>query len=151
MKFIIRKKYEPTESTAQNTDSKSLTQQQFQAECDVNTIMAKYRKTNMITHLNNRQGNYGDFTNAQEYQDSLNRIQEAQEAFESIPAEVRFRFNNDPARLIDFLSKPENNEEAIKLGLRMKHAPKQETIQESMEKALENNDKKRTAKNAKKD
>ena len=65
MKIIIRKKYELTESTAQNTDSKSLTQQQFQAECDVNTIMAKYRKTNMITHLNNRQGNYGDFTNAQ--------------------------------------------------------------------------------------
>lgn len=147
---IIRRRYQEHKSEAQNTTGESLTQQQFKQECDVNHILAKYRKTNMITHLNKHQGQYGDFATAEDYQETLHRVMQAQDSFQQIPADVRARFNNDPARLIDFLSKPENNEEAIKLGLRQKPAPQPETLQQSMEKALENNDKKRTAKTTQK-
>ena len=148
--IIIRKRYQEHKSEPQNTTGESLTQQQFKEECDVNHILAKYRKTNMITHLNKHQGQYGDFATAEDYQETLHRVMQAQDSFQQIPADVRARFNNDPARLIDFLSKPENNDEAIKLGLRQKPLPKTETLQESMEKALENNDKKRTAKKTEK-
>lgn len=149
---IIRKRYDKHDPNqfVQNTIGESQTQQQFKEETDVNHILAKYKKTNMITHLNKFQGQYGDFATAEDYQETLHRVMNAQEAFNQIPSEVRSRFNNDPALLIGFLADPANNEEAIKLGLRKKPLPKTETLQESMEKALENNDTKRQ-KNAKKD
>ena len=50
-KVIIRKRYQEHQSEAQNTIGESLTHQQFKEECDVNHILAKYRKTNMSTHL----------------------------------------------------------------------------------------------------
>ena len=53
--IIIRKRYQEHKSEPQNTTGESLTQQQFKEECDVNHILAKYRKTNMITHLNKHQ------------------------------------------------------------------------------------------------
>ena len=40
-----------------------------------------------------------------------------QDDFMELPAQLRSRFNNDPAELIDFLGKEENREEATKLGL----------------------------------
>ena len=61
---------------------------------------------------------------------------QAQQSFESLPSELRGRFENDPAKLIDFLSDERNNAEAVKLGLKLERkAP--ETIQGAMEKALE--------------
>ena len=74
---------------------------------------------------------------------------QAQQSFDSIPSEIRDRFNNDPKLLIDFLSKEENMEEAVKLGLRAYPEQVPDLIQ-SFEKALENNDKKRDAKTTQK-
>lgn len=149
----IRKRFDDhkTERFVQNTSGESMTQQQFKEECDVNNILAKYRKTNMITHINKHSGQFGDFATAEDYQETLHRVMQAQESFNHIPSDVRAKFNNDPARLIEFLADPKNQDEAVKLGLRQKPTPKPETLQESMEKALENNDKKRTAKTTKKD
>ena len=47
----------------------------------------------------------------------MNAVLAAQDEFMELPAQLRARFNNDPALLIDFLEKEENREEAIKLGL----------------------------------
>jgi len=38
----------------------------------------------------------------------------------ALPSDVRKRFSNDPAELIDFLADKKNDEEAIKLGLKIK-------------------------------
>jgi hypothetical protein len=35
----------------------------------------------------------------------------------ALPADVRARFENDPANLLDFMVNPANNAECIKLGL----------------------------------
>ena len=41
----------------------------------------------------------------------------ADDAFMALPANVRERFNNDPAELVDFISDVANRSEAIDLGL----------------------------------
>lgn len=123
----------------------SMTQQQFKAECDVNNIMAKYRKTGLVTHLAKTQGNFGDFSTVEDYQTSLDKVMRAQESFDHLPSELRNKFQNDPAQLIAYLADEKNNEEAYKFALKIRPTQK-ENFQESMEKALENHDKKQKIK-----
>lgn len=77
----------------------SLTHQSFRNECDINQIMNKYRKTGQMTHLSTHRGAYGDFTNIGDYQESLNKVILADEAFASLPAHLRKRFGNSPRKL----------------------------------------------------
>jgi len=95
----------------------SMTQQQFKNQCDINQIIKKYEKTGMITHLNNNQGNYADFTNIKDFQTNLNMVINAQSSFDALPSEIRKRFGNNPSNLIDFVQNNSNYEEAVKLGL----------------------------------
>lgn len=95
----------------------SLTQQQFKDECDINNIMKKYQSTGQFTHLTSRKGVYADFSQITDYQSMLHQVQYAQEAFSSLPAELRQRFRNDPGQLLAFLQDKRNYDEAIQLGL----------------------------------
>lgn len=149
--MIFKTRYSPHEPRkyAFTTVGDSATQQQFKDECDVNNILAKYKKTNMLTHINRHQGNFGDWSNVEDYQTSLNKIIRARDAFESLPSELRSKFLNDPKNLIEFINDDKNNDEAIKLGLKVKRE-QPESIQTQFEKALASNDEKRQ-KSVKKD
>lgn len=93
------------------------TKQSFKDETNINKIMAAWNRTGAMTHINHKQPSYGDFTNAPDYLEACTRIQAAQDQFAALPSAIRRRMGNDPACLIDFLSKSDNMEEAIKLGL----------------------------------
>lgn len=93
------------------------TQQQFKDEVDVNNIMKKYIDTGVVTHLNQRSGRYADLTTAKDYFESMNVIAQAGEAFDQLPATMRKRFDNDPAKLLEFIHDPNNYDEGVKLGL----------------------------------
>lgn len=101
-----------------NFPAETMAKQSFQAECDVNTIMARYEKTGLIEHVNQHQGNYGDFTQAPgDYQEALDTVIRAQEMFQTIPAKVRARFENDPGLFLDFVQDPKNVDELVEMGL----------------------------------
>ena len=94
----------------------TMTQQHFANEVDINQIMARYKQTGLLPQIDGYE--YGDFTNADyDYQTAMNFILQAQDAFESMPAQLRKRFNNDPAELLSFLSDQANLDEAVSLGL----------------------------------
>jgi len=96
------------------------TQQSFKDECDINRIVSQYVKTGTWSgslRPPTRVPQFGDFSNVLEYQESMNKIIEAQEAFDALPARVRERFQNDPALLLAFLDDESNLSEAEKLGL----------------------------------
>lgn len=85
--------------------------------CDIGNVMKKYEATGLLTHVNTHQGQYGNFIGYEDYHASLNQIISAQAAFNSIPANIRARFNNDAATFLEFVQDPANGEELIKLGL----------------------------------
>lgn len=93
------------------------TKQEFKEECQIQNIINKYHKTGMITHLAKHQGDYGDFSNITSYQDAVMAVIEAEETFNELPANIRNKFKNNPAELLDFLADDKNYDEAIKLGL----------------------------------
>lgn len=94
-----------------------LTKQSFKDECDINNIMKRYQATGVITHINNRTPEYGDFSDPVDFQQALNTVIESQTMFADLPAELRDRFGNDPQKLLEFLADESNRDEAVKLGI----------------------------------
>ncbi len=109
------------------------TKQSFRDECDINFIMDKWKRTGQIPDnmVGTMKPQYGDFTDSNDYMDACNSVIAAKEAFASLPAFLRDRFANEPANLIRFLSIPENQEEAIKLGLAEAPTPEGEPAPET--------------------
>lgn len=95
----------------------SLTKPEFADETNINKIIAKFMKTGVLTSVKDNPGMYTDLANVGNYHESLNKIIAAKETFQTLPANIRKRFGNDPGQLVDFMSDPQNLDEAVKLGL----------------------------------
>ena len=98
----------------------TLTQQQWKKQCDINEIMKKYKRVSMkeLSKLPISQtGVYGDFSKVTDYHDAMNKVIAANQAFMGLDSNLRTRFHNDPAELIQFLNDKKNLKEAVELGL----------------------------------
>ena len=93
------------------------THQEFKDECDVNLIIPKYDRTGLLTHVNEAVAQYGDYSEVNEYQESMNLVLQAQQSFGEIPANIRAMFNNDPGIFFEFATDPKNREKMVELGL----------------------------------
>jgi len=115
----------------------SLAQQHFKDECDINNILRQFNLTGLLPE-STLSPRYGDFTGIGDYHTALNQVIAAEDEFMSLPAQIRARFENDPAQLIEFLNNPENKDEAIKLGLvENKPAEMPQVVELPQEKAVE--------------
>ena len=94
----------------------TLTQQHFKDETDINNILRQFNITGQLPEKT-LEPRYGDFTGVLDYHSALNAVIASQDQFMALPATLRARFENDPAKLIEFLDNKENLDEAINLGL----------------------------------
>lgn len=100
------------------TKWKDVTDQQFADQVDINEIVAKFQKTGQINHLNKMQGMIADVSEIPDLLESMQTVTKAQQTFAQLPAHLRDRFGNSPVQLINFLQNPENDQEAVSLGLK---------------------------------
>lgn len=91
-------------------------------DADINNIVARYHKTGVFPGLDGPQL-FADVSDAPSYQDALQTVINAENAFMALDAKTRKRFENDPSQLLDFLADPKNREEAISLGMIEPQAP----------------------------
>ena len=82
-------------------DEPSLTVQSEANSCDINLIVERARR-GIMPITNPAIPQFGDFSDVPDYQTAFERVQAAQAAFDSLPAAVRRRFDNDPALLLEF-------------------------------------------------
>lgn len=94
----------------------SRTRQSEAEEADINTIVRRFGLTGELPD-NIRLPQYGDYTDAVDFQSAWNIIVAAREEFHKLPAEVRAEFGNDPARFHDEALNPENRAKMERLGL----------------------------------
>lgn len=95
----------------------SRTKQSFLAETDVNNIIKRYRVTGLLPQ---HQGDpmYADFSKLpSDYQDALNKVLDAEAAFNAVSSDVRSEFNNDPKAFISFCTDPANLDQLREWGL----------------------------------
>lgn len=95
----------------------SRTVQDPRDECDVNKLMAKYRRTGMISHLAKHPPRYEDVSQVVSFQEALNIVQRAEEEFMKMSASIRAKFGNDPGAFMAFVQNPDNAEEMYSLGI----------------------------------
>lgn len=109
----------------------SLTEQSFKDETDVNNIVKQFEQTGMLPSGTGPAARYGDFSEYPDFQTAQNIVVGANAAFAALPADLRDRFNNDPARLMAFIEDDTNLDEAVKLGLVNKPSPSPESAVEA--------------------
>lgn len=97
-------------------DQENQTCQSDKKACDINTMMARAEKGQFIPPQGGP-GAYGDFTGYGDYMECRNKILAAEATFFALPADLRKRFNNDPAEVIEFMEDPSNLQECYRLGL----------------------------------
>lgn len=106
-------------TTGELTYLPSMTKQEFQFECDINNVIKSFSATGMFKHVSARAsaGAYQDLPDSVDFQESLDQVQRAREAFMTLPSKVRSRFGNDPAEFLAFTHDPSNEAEIRSLGL----------------------------------
>lgn len=116
-----------------NPDVVSQTKQSERDGSNINTIVARAKKTGMLgTGLaSDRQAQYGDFSNAGDYLQQQNNVIAFKTMFDALDSETRNKFRNQPSLLLEYVNDPKNREEAESLGLLPK--PKLERKQEGNE------------------
>lgn len=102
--------------TALECNEESLTQQQFAADADINTIVRRFGLTGELPE-NPNPPVYADFDDIFDFQTAHNAVIAANARFMAFPAELRARFSNSPQQLVEFLADPGNRDEAIAIGL----------------------------------
>lgn len=95
----------------------NLTQQHAAAECDMNVIMERATRGAVNSHLNPVAPVYGSLIGMGDLRDAMNLVVKANQMFMDLDPFLRKRFDNDPAKLLDFVSDDKNRDEAQRLGL----------------------------------
>ena len=77
---------------------KTRTLQAPKKECDINNIMANWKRTGVISHGTHIPPKFEDLTAVPgDYHTSMNEILAADELFMALPSAVRKKFGNDPS------------------------------------------------------
>ena len=98
------------------SDDEGLTRQAHKDECDINNIMGQYLKSGLITHVREHEGEYGEYAEM-DFHEAMNTVANAQSMFETIPAEIRNQFGNDPGAFIKFATDEKNRDQMVEMGL----------------------------------
>ncbi len=113
----FRTHYSPQVRVTFETKGDSLTEQQFAEESQIINKIRKYDSQGFFDSINRNPAQYNDFTQVRDLADAIDQIEEARDAFQTIPSDVRKKFNNSPSEFFDFASKESNYDELVKLGL----------------------------------
>lgn len=92
----------------------SLTQQHFKDDCDVNVILERFMRTGEMpsTYAIPSFQDVSDYADFRELQDAMS---DAREYFDSLPARVRARYNNDLTHFYESLNTRQGYDEFLSL------------------------------------
>lgn len=96
-------------------DPESKVEKSHRQRVNINSIMAKINRGVMPPIKSG--GLYGDFSTVEDFHTSVQRVQDANNDFLALPSEIRKKFHQNPAELIEFLNNPDNYEKAVEYGL----------------------------------
>jgi hypothetical protein len=117
-KSNFKSAYSVRDRVQTNIEGESMTQQHFAHGADVRNIISQYDRTGLIANVARGVAQYGDYSEINEYRESLDLINNANDMFQQLPAEIREIFKNDAGDFFEFATNPANESKMIELGLR---------------------------------
>lgn len=94
-----------------------MTKQEGKAAADINNILANFKRTGDLGAIMQKEPQYGDFSEAVEYDRALELVRRTQEAFATWPSGLREAAANDPAMALSMLADEGGRAVLEKLGL----------------------------------
>jgi len=85
------------------------TKQEFKAECDINSILKKFRTTGALTHVQQHGPQYG-IASGEEYADAMRVVATANTMYEELPSHIRKEFSG-PEQFLDFVQDESKQDE----------------------------------------
>lgn len=117
MNSLIRNKFSKPVRVLSLPKGEDRTQQHFREEVNINQIIAKYQKTNILTHVTKNRVRFGEFLELADHAVNLDKVAKAQQSFDQLPSQLRNQFNNSIEGFFSFIQKPENKDQCIKWGI----------------------------------
>lgn len=98
----------------------SVAQQHFKQESDVNYIVNRYLQTGQWENVSERPPVYADmsaFDGDMDLIRAYEAVERAEDGFMRLPSDLRKKLDNDPSKLVSWLSDESNRADAVKFGL----------------------------------
>lgn len=95
----------------------SRAKQQFADDCDINLIVERHASTGLWDHLAKTQPTYGDYSAATDLHTAIQMVDEAEDRFMALPANVRSLCQNDPVNFLQRLADQQAFDELVQAGL----------------------------------
>jgi hypothetical protein len=93
----------------------SIVNQSDKDATDLNRIIARYKGE--IAELPHKEGIYADVSSIGDFREVRERLRHFNDYFSDLPAQVREKFNNDPANLAESLNDPNQLDLLSELGI----------------------------------
>ena len=100
-----------------NHSDRVITKQEFAEDCNVNTIIKKMTNGGMLGHINPAEPKYVDTTVVGDLQAAYLLIEETEEQFMELPADIRAAADNDPIKLAEMAGTVEGREKLKNAGM----------------------------------
>lgn len=115
-------RYRPRKVTMDFTGEKTMTEQSHAKLNDLHHLM-KLDRDRLAEHTNIYEGKYMDMINVPDFHQAQLILAETASMWESIPATLRQKFNNEPERFVEFMQNEDNRESMLEMGLSDTHLP----------------------------
>lgn len=97
---------------------KPITEQSHKAEADINNIVKRHGMDLIAkTALLKSQEYRFDDIPGNDFQEAMFLVKKGQDTFDSLPSQIRKEFDNNPAKFMDFVQNPDNQDRMVELGL----------------------------------
>ena len=95
---------------------KSMTKQADRDRANIHNILKRYEKTGLLPQRTTSPIE-GELPQVESFHQAMNILVTAQQSFEALPSNVRQKFENDPAKFLEFVNDEKNKDQLIELGL----------------------------------
>jgi len=91
-------------------------EQSHKDEVNINNIVKRHGMDLITKTAQLQQFTYDDNPN-NDFQETMNAILQAEKSFSSVPSDIRKKFDNDPAKFLDFIHNKDNQQQLVDWGL----------------------------------
>lgn len=99
------------------TGQTSMTKQADVERSEIQLLLKKYDKSFLIQQSQAITNQYSDVAIGFDLQDAYNKIRGVESMFMELPSAIRNRFDNNPAKFVDFCENPDNIDDMVLMNL----------------------------------
>lgn len=116
---MFKTKFDRTETKGVKFEIPSMVQQSDKDSTDINLIIKRYCECGICPTCTVKQPISEDVAmlSGEDFNSMMQKMAQVNNQFNELPAEVRKKFANNPANMLEFIQDPNNRKEAEKLGL----------------------------------